>query len=113
MARQVPTYFAIGAAPIAEEIFGMSVGEIAGVKRSTACKEPGNTRMIWLTRLNQSPFVLNAEQISHLEVTPDTVIFLTDGQKIVVREDAQAVIDRVVDYRRTILHPSPTLQTNA
>jgi flagellar protein FlbD len=74
--------------------------------------EPGKAMMIWLTRLNQSPFVLNAEQISHLEVTPDTVIFLTDGQKIVVRETAQAVIDRVIEYKRSTLHASPTLQTN-
>jgi flagellar protein FlbD len=68
--------------------------------------------MIWLTRLNQSPFVLNAEQILHLEVTPDTVIFLTDGQKIVVREPAQAVIDRVIEYRRSIQRFCPTLQTD-
>jgi flagellar protein FlbD len=68
--------------------------------------------MIWLTRLNQSPFVLNAEQITHLEVTPDTVIFLTDGQKIVVCETAQDVVDRVVAYRRSILQASPILQRN-
>jgi flagellar protein FlbD len=68
--------------------------------------------MIWLTRLNQSRFVLNAEQIAHLEVTPDTVIFLTDGQRIVVRETAQDVIDSVIHYRRSILQPSPQLQNN-
>ena len=75
-------------------------------------KKQDTTDMIWLTRLNQSPFVLNAEQISHMEVTPDTVIFLTDGRKIVVRENAQDVIDRVIDYRRSIAQPSPTLQNN-
>ena len=58
--------------------------------------------MIWLHRLNQVPFVLNAEMIVHLEVTPDTVIFLTDGQKIVVSESAEDVIDRVRQYRRSI-----------
>ena len=58
--------------------------------------------MIWLTRLNQTPFVLNAELVTHMEVTPDTVIFLTDGQKIVVREPAKEVIDRVLQYRRSI-----------
>jgi flagellar protein FlbD len=62
--------------------------------------------MIWLTRLNHAPFVLNAEQITHLEVTPDTVIFLTDGQKIVVSETAQDVIDRVIEYRHRILQPA-------
>jgi flagellar protein FlbD len=58
--------------------------------------------MIWLTRLNRNAFVVNAEQISHLEVTPDTVIFLTDGQKFVVCEPAEEVIARVIDYRRSI-----------
>lgn len=62
--------------------------------------------MIWLTRLNRVPFVLNAEMIVHLEVTPDTVIFLTDGQKIVVCESAEEVIDRVRRYRRSIFHGS-------
>jgi flagellar protein FlbD len=60
--------------------------------------------MIWLTRLNHSAFVLNAELITHIEVTPDTVIFLTDGQKIVVVESAQEVVDRVLEYRRSMMH---------
>jgi flagellar protein FlbD len=58
--------------------------------------------MIWLNRLNHVPFVLNADMIVHLEVTPDTVIFLTDGQKIVVTESADEVIERVRQYRRSI-----------
>ena len=58
--------------------------------------------MIWLNRLNHVPFVLNADMIVHVEITPDTVIFLTDGQKIVVTESADEVIDRVRQYRRSI-----------
>ena len=59
--------------------------------------------MIWLNRLNHVPFVLNADMIVHMEVTPDTVIFLTDGQKIVVCESADEVIERVRQYRRSIV----------
>jgi flagellar protein FlbD len=59
--------------------------------------------MIWLNRLNHVPFVLNADMIVHLEVTPDTVIFLTDGQKIVVCESADEVIKRIREYRRSVL----------
>jgi flagellar protein FlbD len=62
----------------------------------------GQRHMIWLNRLNHVPFVLNAEMIVHMEVTPDTVIFLTDGQKIVVRESAEDVIERVRQFRRSI-----------
>jgi flagellar protein FlbD len=58
--------------------------------------------MIWLTRLNHTPFVLNCELITHMEITPDTVIFLTDGQKFVVLESAQDVIDRVLQFRQSV-----------
>ncbi|MGH9658111.1 MAG: flagellar FlbD family protein [Bryobacteraceae bacterium] len=59
--------------------------------------------MIKLTRLNTQPFVLNADLIEHLEATPDTVITLITGQKLMVHESADDVIERVIAYRREIL----------
>ena len=64
----------------------------------------GDARMIRLTRINQVPVVLNADLIEHMESTPDTVISLINGQKFVVRESPDEVIQRVIDYRRE-LHP--------
>ncbi|MBI1792297.1 MAG: flagellar FlbD family protein [Acidobacteria bacterium] len=58
--------------------------------------------MIKLTRLNHHPLVLNCELIEHMEVTPDTVITLTTGQKLMVEESADEVIERVIAYRRAI-----------
>ena len=58
--------------------------------------------MIHLTRLNQSPIVLNADLIEHIEITPDTVISLTNGEKIRVLENADEVVKLVVDWRRQI-----------
>ena len=58
--------------------------------------------MIQLTRLNHIPMVLNSDLIEHIEITPDTVITLTTGQKIVVLESAQDVVERVVEFRRSI-----------
>ena len=58
--------------------------------------------MICLTRLNAAPMVLNSDLIEHIEVTPDTVITLTTGQIIRVRETAEEVVQRVVDFRRRI-----------
>ena len=69
--------------------------------------------MIWLHRLNRVPFVLNAEMIVHMEVTPDTVIFLTDGQKIVVSEAAEEVVDLVRQYRRSIFQGIIPIQERA
>jgi flagellar protein FlbD len=59
--------------------------------------------VIRLTRLNQVPLVVNSDLIEHVEITPDTVIALTTGQKILVRETADEVIDRVVRFRRAVL----------
>lgn len=57
--------------------------------------------MIHVTRLNDSPFVLNADLIKFVEETPDTIITLRDGEKVIVKEDADEVISRVVDYVRS------------
>jgi flagellar protein FlbD len=59
--------------------------------------------MIRLTRLNQTPVVVNSDLIEHIESTPDTVIALTTGQKILVLETADEVIGRVVEFRRAVL----------
>jgi flagellar protein FlbD len=61
--------------------------------------------MIRLTRLNHVPMVLNSDLIEHIEVTPDTVITLTTGQILRVRESADEVVERIVDYRRRIYGP--------
>lgn len=58
--------------------------------------------MIRLTRINRVPLVLNSDLIEHVEVTPDTVITLTTGQKLVVMESADDVIRKVVEFRRLI-----------
>lgn len=58
--------------------------------------------MIHVTRLNRLPLVLNSDLIETIEVTPDTVISLTNGQKLVVLETADEVLARVLDFRRAI-----------
>ncbi len=61
--------------------------------------------MIQLTRINHLPMVLNSDLIEHLESTPDTVISLTTGQKMVVRESVEEVVRRVIEFRRLIQAP--------
>ncbi len=62
--------------------------------------------MIRLTRINRVPLVLNSDLIEHVEVTPDTVIAMTSGQKFMVLESADEVIQRVKDFRRSIVNRS-------
>ncbi len=57
--------------------------------------------MIRLTRLNHGPFLLNSDLIEHVETTPDTVITLTNGHQFMVREAADEVVRRIVEFRRT------------
>ena len=61
--------------------------------------------MVRLTRLNHASVVLNSDLIEHIDITPDTVITLTNGQILRVLETAEEVIRRVVDYRRRISGP--------
>lgn len=59
--------------------------------------------MIRLTRLNRVPLIVNADLIEHVEVTPDTVVALTNGQKFMVLESAEEVVDKVIEFRRAIM----------
>lgn len=58
--------------------------------------------MIELTKFNDMKFTVNAEIIEFVEETPDTVISLTTGKKILVKESRQDVVDKVVEYKRAI-----------
>jgi flagellar protein FlbD len=58
--------------------------------------------VILLSRLNGIPFYLNAEMIQHVETTPDTVITLTSHEKMVVKEPAELVVNRMIEYQRQI-----------
>ena len=56
--------------------------------------------MIELTRLNNRPLVVNSDLIKFIENTPDTVLTLTTGEKVVVSESCDAVIEKVIEFRR-------------
>jgi len=58
--------------------------------------------MICLTKLNSQPLAVNSDLIKFIEQAPDTVLTLVTGEKIVVRETAQQVLDKVVEFRRSI-----------
>lgn len=58
--------------------------------------------MIRLTRLNGKVFVVNADLIEIMEETPDTVVTLNNGNRFVVSESVDEVIERIVKYRKKI-----------
>ncbi|SNX55513.1 flagellar FlbD family protein [Thermoanaerobacterium sp. RBIITD] len=60
--------------------------------------------MISVTRLNGDEFIVNADMIEFVEETPDTVISLTTGKKIVVKEKKEEIIEKVIVYKRKIFN---------
>lgn len=60
--------------------------------------------MIKLTRFKTKDheFVLNAELIETVEETPDTVITLMNGNKVLVEEGMDEIIRLVIEYRRSL-----------
>jgi len=58
--------------------------------------------MILLTRLNNRPLVVNSDMIKFIENTPDTVITLITGEKIVVLETVAEVLEEILNFRRVV-----------
>ena len=58
--------------------------------------------MILLKKINSAPFAVNADLIQYIEETPDTVITMTNDDKVVVQETMADIIQKVVHYRRLI-----------
>ena len=58
--------------------------------------------MIDVTRMNDKTFTLNSDLIEIIEETPDTVITLTTGKKIIVKESRQEIKNLVKSYRKDI-----------
>ncbi len=63
--------------------------------------------MIRVNRLNGEGFIINAELIKYIEEVPDTVITLRDGERLMVRETALDVVDRVLAYARATRYVLP------
>ena len=60
--------------------------------------------MIKVTRFKGAEMILNAELIEFIEQTPDTVITLTNGQKLLVHEQPDEIVRRVLQYKRAIFN---------
>jgi len=61
--------------------------------------------MIKVTRLNGSELYINAEMIIFVEPTPDTVISLANGEKVVIKESPEELVEAIVSYRRRAYAP--------
>jgi flagellar protein FlbD len=62
--------------------------------------------MIRLTRLNRQPLVVNSDLIEFIENAPDTVITLINGEKVVVLESTEEILEQIVKFRQRLLPTS-------
>lgn len=58
--------------------------------------------LIRVTRLNGEEFYINPDLIQYIEKTPDTVITLTNDRKVVVREEIEEIIERIIAFKQRI-----------
>ena len=58
--------------------------------------------MINVHRLNNEEFLINCDLIEFVEETPDTVISMTSGRKLVVSESCDEIKRLIIEYKRQI-----------
>lgn len=58
--------------------------------------------MIKVKKINGKDLIINAELIEFIEKTPDTIISMTTGKKIIVKDTSEELIKKVIEYRREI-----------
>jgi flagellar protein FlbD len=58
--------------------------------------------MIAVTRLDGSVMVVNDDQIAWIETRPDTVISMMNGEKLLVREALDTLVERAREFRRSL-----------
>ena len=63
--------------------------------------------MIQLTRLNNQLLVVNSELIKFIERSPDTVLTLITGEKVVVTEPVEVILQKITEFRRRIYGSVP------
>lgn len=73
--------------------------------------------MIRATHLNKQEFYLNSDLVLCIEETPDTLILMTSGERIMVQESAEELVERIVAFKRRVIdgqvalnilhHPAP------
>jgi len=68
--------------------------------------------MILVSRINGEEFYINPDAIEFLEETPDTVVSLASGRKVVVAESALDIQRRIIVFRRRYIRMRPRIIHN-
>jgi len=66
--------------------------------------------MIKLTRLNDSVLFLNSDLIESFDSQPDTLIIMTNGNKVIVKENTEEILQRIIEFKAKVLAESEKLK---
>jgi len=69
--------------------------------------------LIFVTRLDGKRIVINAEIIEIIEETPETIVTMTTGRKVTVKEKIDEIVDKVKSYKQEIVLPVIKKQENS
>lgn len=73
------------------------------LEKSKKAKIDYNVVMIEVTRLNGTLFFVNPDMIVTIEATPDTIISLNNGEKLVVKNSLDNITRQFLDYKKQIM----------
>ncbi|MCT4596355.1 MAG: flagellar FlbD family protein [Vallitalea sp.] len=59
--------------------------------------------MIYITKLNSEEIVINSDLIEVIEETPNTIITLTTGKKIIVQDSSKEIVKKIIAYKRKLI----------
>jgi flagellar protein FlbD len=59
--------------------------------------------MIAVTRLDGAPILLNADVVEWIEQTPDTLVGLLNGERVLVRESPDELVRRIVAFKQLVM----------
>ena len=62
--------------------------------------------MILLTKLDQQKILVNLETVKYIESVPDTLIFFTNGESVMVQESMEVISAAVLDYQAAVFRKS-------
>ncbi len=61
--------------------------------------------MIKVTRLDERELIVNSDMIEFVESTPDTILTLTDGKKVIVQETPDEIVELIIAFRNRVMSP--------
>ena len=60
--------------------------------------------MIKVTGMNNKEFIINSDNIEKIEAVPETLITLMNGNKYIVLETNDEIVDMVIRYKKKIFN---------